>query len=306
MKLIPSATIWMNGEFVPWDKAQVHVLTHSLHYGSAVFEGIRAYPTPNGTSVLAIDAHVVRFVQSCKIMSLPLRFDAEEIRAAILATVKKNAHDGCYIRPIAYRGYGALGVWPDECPAELAIATFPWQTHFGTDAVEKGIEAGVSSWRRMAPDTLPSLAKVAGNYVNSQLVVTEARANGYHEGLVLDVEGFVSEGSGQNIFLVQGGRLHTPPIGASILSGVTRAIVLQLASDLGIPVVQMRIPREMLYLADEVFLTGTAAEITPVRSIDKKPVGSGSRGTLTQSLQERFFGILHGEFEDQHGWLTPV
>jgi branched-chain amino acid aminotransferase len=306
MKLTPAPYIWMNGELVPWEKAQVHVLAHGLHYGSSVFEGIRAYSTPKGTAVLALDAHVSRFFQSCKILSLELPYGVDEIRSAILETVKKNGHDHCYIRPIAFRGYGSLGVYADDCPVDVAIATFPWQGHWGSDVREKGIDAGVSSWRRMAPDTLPALAKVAGNYVNSGLVVAEARANGYHEGLVLDVSGYVSEGSGQNVFLVQAGRLHTPPIGASILAGVTRAMTIQMANDLSIPVVQMRIPREMLYTADEVFLSGTAAELLPVRSIDRKPVGAGSRGPVTQMLQVRFFGILQGELEDVHGWLTPV
>lgn len=306
MTLTPAPFIWMNGDFVAWDKAQVHVLSHGLHYGSSVFEGIRAYPTPGGTSILALDAHVVRFFQSCKILNLPLRYEVDEFREAICETVRRNRHDHCYIRPIAWRGYGSIGVWPDECPVEVAIATFPWSGHFAAESREKGLDVGVSSWRRMAPDTLPAMAKSAGNYVNSQLVVCEARAHGYHDGIVLDIQGFVSEGSGQNVFLVQGGRLHTPPIGASILSGVTRAIVMQIATDLSIPVVQMRIPREMLYTADEVFFTGTAAEIAPIKSVDKKPVGTGTRGPITQSLQERFFGVLKGEFEDRHGWLTAV
>ncbi len=306
MKLTTSSHIWMNGELVPWDQAQIHVLTHGLHYGSSVFEGIRAYMTKAGTAILALDAHVSRFFQSCKIIGLEMRFTPDEIRSAILAIVKKSGHPHCYIRPIAFRGYGALGVFADDCPIDVVIAAFPWQGHWGSGALENGIDAGVSSWRRMAPDTLPALAKVAGNYVNSQLVVQEARGHGFQDGLVLDVEGYVSEGSGQNIFLVQGGRLHTPPIGASILAGVTRAITLQLASDLSIPAVQMRIPREMLYTADEVFLTGTAAEIMPVKSVDRKPVGDGVRGPVTKMLQERFFGILSGEIEDTHGWLTPV
>jgi branched-chain amino acid aminotransferase len=306
MSLTTSSHIWMNGELVPWDQAQIHVLTHGLHYGSSVFEGIRAYATKSGTAVLALDAHVSRFFQSCKIIGIELRFTPEEIRSAILAIVKQSGHPHCYIRPIAFRGYGALGVFADDCPIDVAIAAFPWQGHWGSGALEHGIDTGVSSWRRMAPDTLPALAKVAGNYVNSQLVVAEARGHGFQDGLVLDVEGFVSEGSGQNIFLVQSGRLHTPPIGASILAGVTRAITLQLASDLSIPAVQMRIPREMLYTADEIFLTGTAAEVMPVKSVDRKPVGSGTRGPITQALQERFFGILSGECEDTHRWLTPV
>lgn len=306
MSLTPASFIWMNGEFVPWDKAQIHVLTHGLHYGSSVFEGIRAYPSSKGTSILALDAHVQRFFQSCKIIGLPLEYEFAEIREAIRETVKRNGHDHCYIRPIAWRGYGSLGVWADDCPIQVAIATFAWNGHWSAETRDKGLDVGVSSWRRMAPDTLPAMAKSAGNYVNSALVVQEARANGYHDGIALDVEGFVSEGSGANIFLVQGGRLHTPPIGASILSGVTRAIAIQIATDLSIPVVQMRVPREMLYTADELFFTGTAAEITPIRSVDRKLVGLGARGPVTQSLQERFFGILKGEFEDRHGWLTAV
>jgi branched-chain amino acid aminotransferase len=306
MSLTPAAFIWMNGEFVPWDKAQIHVLTHGLHYGSSVFEGIRAYPSARGTSILALDAHVVRFFHSCKIIGLPMPHAPAEVREAIRETVRRNGHDQCYIRPIAWRGYGSLGVWADDCPVQVAIATFAWNGHWSPETREKGLDVGVSSWRRMAPDTLPAMAKTAGNYVNSALVVHEARAHGYHDGLVLDVEGFVSEGSGQNIVLVQGGRLHTPPIGASILSGVTRAIAIQIATDLSIPVVQMRVPREMLYTADELFFTGTAAEITPIRSVDRRQVGLGARGPITQSIQERFFGILKGEFEDLHGWLTAV
>jgi len=306
MKLVPSKHIWMNGEFVPWDKAQIHVLSHGLHYGSSVFEGIRAYDTGKGTAVLALDAHVTRFFHSCKIVNLPLRYDRNQVRSAILETVRRNGHTHCYIRPIAWRGYGALGVHAEDCPVDIAIATFPWEGHFGPKAREKGIDVGVSSWRRMAPDTLPAMAKVAGNYVNSQLVVAEARAHGYQEGIVLDVAGYVSEGSGQNVFLVQGGRLHTPPVGASILAGVTRELVLQIAADLAIPVVQMRIPREMLMTADEMFFTGTAAEVLPVKNVDRKPVGAGARGPVTKSIQERFFGVLSGEFADTHGWLTPV
>ena len=306
MSLTPASVIWMNGEFVPWDKAQIHVLSHGLHYGTSVFEGIRAYPSTKGTAVLALDPHVVRFFHSCKILGMTMPFEQDEIRDAILATVKRNGHEHCYIRPIAWRGYGSLGVWADDCPIQVAIATFAWNGHWNPDTREKGLDVGVSSWRRMAPDTLPAMAKSAANYVNSALVVHEARSHGYHDGIALDVEGFVSEGSGANIFLVQGGRLHTPPIGASILAGVTRAIAIQIAGDLSIPVIQMRVPREMLYTADELFFTGTAAEITPIRSVDRRPVGSGARGPVTQLLQERFFGILKGEFEDRHGWLTPV
>ena len=306
MKLTPSKSIWFNGELVPWNEAQIHVLTHGLHYGSAVFEGLRAYATPRGTAVHCLAAHVDRLFQSCKIVDLPIPFGEHDVEEAILATVRDNGHDACYVRPLVFRGYGALGVFPGECPVEVAIATFPWDDPKKPEALEKGIAVGVSSWRRIAPDTMPALAKSAGNYVNSQLILVEARRHGYAEGLALDVDGFVAEGSGQNLFLVQDGRLYTAPVGASILSGVTRRCVMQLAEDQDIDVVEQRIPREMLHTADEAFLTGTAAEITPIASVDGKPVGRGGRGVMTQSLQKRFFGIVRGELEDRYGWLTPV
>ncbi len=306
MKLTPSPYLWFNGEFVPWEEARIHVLTHALHYGSAVFEGLRAYATPRGPAVLGLDAHVERLFHSCKIVDLPLEHTPAAISAAILETVHRNRHTACYIRPLVFRGYGALGVSPDECPIDIAIATFPWLKAQEAETLETGIDVGVSSWRRMAPDTHPALAKVAGNYINSQLVVVEAKRHGYAEGLVLDVDGFVSEGSGQNVFLVHDGSLLTPPVGDSILAGVTRRCVLELAADLGITVVERRVARELLYTADEIFLTGTVAEITPIRSVDGKSVGTGRRGPITQSLQKRFFGTLRGEFEDRRGWLTLV
>ncbi len=306
MKLTPSPYLWFNGEFVPWEEARIHVLTHALHYGSAVFEGLRAYATPRGPAVLGLAAHVERLFQSCKIVDLPLEHTQSAISAAILETVHRNRHPACYIRPLVFRGYGALGVYSAECPIEIAIATFPWVKAEEAESLETGIDVGVSSWRRMAPDTHPAMAKVAGNYINSQLVVVEARRHGYADGLVLDVDGFVAEGSGQNVFLVHGGTLLTPPVGDSILAGVTRRCVLELAADLGIRVLEQRVARELLYIADEIFLTGTVAEITPVRSVDGKPVGTGRRGPVTQSLQKRFFGTLRGEFEDRRGWLTLV
>jgi len=306
MKLSPAKSIWKNGELVAWDDARVHVLTHALHYGSAVFEGLRAYATPRGPAVLGLATHVDRLFQSCKIVGMPIPFGEREIEEAILATIRANGQDACYVRPLVFRGYGALGVSPADSPVEVIVATFPWDDSAKPEALEKGIAVGVSSWRRMAPDTHPALAKVAGNYVNSQLVVLEARRHGYAEGLVLDVDGYVAEGSGQNLFLVQDGRLWTPPVGASILAGVTRRCVIQLAEDQDIPVVEQRIPREMLYTADEAFLTGTVAEITPIDSVDGKPVGRGGRGTLTASLQKRFFATLRGEAEDRHGWMTPA
>ena len=306
MQLLPSRFIWFNGALVPWEQAQVHVMTHALHYGSSVFEGIRAYATPRGPAVFCLDEHVARLFDSCRIGHLPLEHSQAAIAAAIVETVRRNEHDACYIRPLVFRGYGALGVWPGDCPVEIVIATFPWVRAGPKDVLETGIDVGVSSWRRMAPDTHPALAKSAGNYVNSALAVIEARRHGYHESIMLDVDGYASEGSGQNLFVVHGGVLRTPPIGASILAGITRACVIELAGDLGLGVVEERIPRELLSIADEVFLTGTAAEITPVRSVDGLPVGDGRRGRVTESLQERFFGTIRGEYDDEHAWLTFV
>jgi branched-chain amino acid aminotransferase len=306
MKLTPSPFVWFNGELVPWEKAQVHVLTHALHYGSSVFEGIRAYAARAGTAVFGLQRHVDRLFQSCRIVNMPVPWTPEQVSDAIVATVRANRHDACYIRPLVYRGYGALGVWPDECPVEMAIATFPWVKSNEQELLERGVEVGVSSWRRMAPDTHPAMAKVSGNYVNSQLVVSEAKRHGYADGLVLDVDGYVSEGSGQNVFLVHEGKLLTPPVGASILAGITRRAVIEFATDLGVAVIEQRVPREMLHVCDELFLTGTVAEITPVRSVDGKPVGAGKRGPVTARLQQRFYAIARGEIEDRHGWLTPV
>ena len=306
MKLTPSRVIWFNGELIPWEKATVHVLTHALHYGSSVFEGLRAYKTRQGTAVLGLDEHVERLLFSCKVMNLPLAWNADDIAKAIRDTVRANGHEACYIRPLVYRGYGALGVWPDENPVELAIATFPWELKLAPGALEKGIELGVSSWRRPAPDTHPTMAKIGGNYVNSMLIVMEAKRHGYNDGIALDVDGYVSEGSGQNLFLAMNDTLYTAPVGASILAGFTRGAVITLAKALGIPVVEQRIAREMLYAADEVFLTGTVAEITPARAIDGKQVGSGARGPLCERIQQRFFATLRGDIEDRHRWLTPV
>jgi len=306
MAIPKSDVIWFNGEFVPWDDAQVHVLAHVLHYGSSVFEGIRAYHTKQGTAVLGLEPHVKRLFNSAKVIRMKIPFTHQEIADAILATVKRNGHKACYIRPLVFRGYETLGVNPTACPVETIIATWEWGAYLGPEAVEVGVDVGVSSWRRMAPDTHPAMAKVGGNYVNSQLVVMEAKRHGYVEGIVLDTSGYVSEGSGENIFVVHDGKIYTPPLGNSILSGITRSYVLQLAKDQGIEVIEQQIPREMLYFADEAFFTGTAAEITPIKSVDGQPVGVGSRGAITKALQEEFFGILTGEKEDRYGWLTPV
>ncbi|MFQ5577520.1 MAG: branched-chain amino acid transaminase [Anaerolineae bacterium] len=306
MAIPKSDWIWFNGQFVPWDEAQVHVLAHVLHYGSSVFEGIRAYQLPQGPAVLGLAPHVKRFFDSCKIINVPLPYSKDEVSEAIVATVRKNSHQACYIRPLAFRGYDSLGVNPTTCPVEMIIATWEWGAYLGPEAVEQGVDVGVSSFRRMAPDTHPSMAKAGGNYINSQLVIMEARRHGYAEGVVLDVAGYVSEGSGENIFVVLDGKIHTPPLGNSILPGITRRFTITLAADLGYPVVEQQIPRDMLYIADEIFFTGTAAEITPVKRVDGQPVGSGSRGPITKALQDEFFGILNGAIEDRHGWLTPA
>ena len=306
MPLPKSEFIWFNGEFVPWDEAKIHVLSHVLHYGSSVFEGIRAYQTPNGPAVLGLEPHVDRMFKSCKIISMPLPYSKAELSAAIVETVKRNQHQACYIRPLAFRGYDSLGVNPTACPVDVIIATWEWGAYLGPEALEKGVDVGVSSWRRMAPDTHPAMAKAGGNYINSQMVVLEARRHGYAEGIVLDVQGYVSEGSGENIFVVLDGRIYTPPLGQSILSGVTRRFVMTLAKEKGYDIVEQPIVREMLYIADEIFFSGTAVEITPVRSVDGQQVGSGSRGPITEAIQSAFFALVSGEVEDRYDWLTPV
>lgn len=306
MAIPKSDVIWFNGEFVPWDEARVHVLSHVLHYGSSVFEGIRAYHTPQGTAVLGLEPHVKRLFNSCKVVNMPVPFTPQEVSQAILETVRRNGLDACYIRPLVFRGYNVLGVNPQNCPVEVIIATWEWGAYLGQAAIDEGVDVAVSSWRRMAPDTHPSMAKTGGNYVNSQLVVMEAQRHGYVEGIVLDVYGYVSEGSGENIFVVIDGEIYTPPLGNSILAGITRNYAMTLAADLGYKVSPMQIPREMLYMADEIFFTGTAAEITPVKSVDGRAIGSGTRGPITKALQDAFFAIVRGEEKDRHGWLTLV
>ncbi len=306
MSIPKSEMIWFNGEFVPWDKAKIHVLAHVLHYGSSVFEGMRAYESSQGPAVLGLEPHVKRLFNSCKVINMPMPFSQAEMEQAIISTVKRNGHKACYIRPLAFRGYNVLGVNPTTCPVDVIIATWEWGAYLGPEALESGVDVGVSSWRRMAPDTHPAMAKVGGNYINSQLVVMEAKRHGYIEGIVLDVQGYVSEGSGENIFVVIDSDIYTPPVGNSILSGITRSYAITLAEEKGYQIMQQQIPREMLYIADEVFFTGTAAEITPVKSIDGQVIGSGSRGPITKALQDEFFGILRGEIADRHGWLTLV
>ncbi len=306
MAIPKSEFIWFNGEFVAWDEAKVHVLSHVLHYGTSAFEGIRAYQTPMGPAVLGLAPHVKRLFDSCKIINMPIPFSQAEINQAILDAVATNKHNSCYIRPLVFRGYEVLGVDPRSCPVEVIIATWKWGAYLGADAIEKGVDVAVSSWRRMAPDTHPSMAKAGGNYINSQMVIMEAKRHGYTEGIVLDVQGYVSEGSGENIFVVLDGKIHTPPVGNSILSGITRGFAITLAEEKGYSVVEQQIPREMLYIADELFFSGTAAEITPIKSVDGIEIGCGSRGPITEEIQSEFFAIITGEVEDRYGWLTPV
>jgi branched-chain amino acid aminotransferase len=301
-----SEKIWRNGELIPWDDAQIHVCSHVVHYASAVFEGIRCYNTQSGPGVFRLDDHIKRLCQSAHIYRMPIAYDAEVLEEACLETIRANEMESCYIRPIVFRGYHSLGVDPMPCPVEAYIAVWKWGKYLGEEAIEEGVDVMVSSWNRVATNTLPGIAKAAANYMNAQLIKMEALQNGYAEGVALDARGYVSEGSGENIFLVRDGRIVTPPLAASVLPGITRDTVMVLARELGYTVEEVDVPRENLYIADEVFLTGTAAEITPIRSIDKITVGMGSRGPITAQLQEIFFAHVEGRTEDRHGWLTPV
>jgi branched-chain amino acid aminotransferase len=298
--------IWMNGEFVAWDDAKVHVLSHVLHYGSSVFEGIRVYDTPAGPAVFRLDEHVKRLIESAKIYRMDVPYSFDELRDAMLETVNINNLGACYIRPLVYRGYGEVGVNPAGSPIDVMIATWEWGKYLGPEALEQGVDVCVASWNRCAPNTLPNMAKAAGNYMNSQLIKMEAIANGYVEGIGLDVNGYVSEGSGENLFLVKDNIVYTTPIAGSILVGITRATVITLLGEMGYEVREQTIAREMLYLADEVFFTGSASEVSPIRSIDRITVGNGARGPVAKLLQDRFFGMFEGKHEDRYDWLTPV
>lgn len=301
-----SQFIWMNGNLVPWDDATVHVGTHALHYGSSVFEGLRAYSTAQGPAIFCLDPHLDRWLDSCKMYKMPLPFARAQLRDAIVDIVRVNGLASCYIRPIAFRGFGGFSLDPRKYPVEVAILAFEWGKYLGAEALEQGVDVGISSWRRMAPDTFPAMGKIGGQYVNSQFVAMEANDHGYTEGIALDINGCVSEGSGENIFVVLDGVLYTPPLSSSILRGITRTAVLRLAHALGYTVVEQNLPREMLYIADEIFFTGTAAEITPIRSVDRVTIGSGKRGPITMQIQEQFFAIVEGRAEDRYGWLTYV
>jgi len=305
--ITPTEKIWRNGELINWDEANIHVLTHALHYGTSVFEGIRCYETSRGPAVFRINEHIRRMFDSAKIyrMDLP-RFSPAELVDACREIVRVNKLKSCYVRPIAFRGYGEMGVLALSNPIEIFICCWEWGKYLGADAIEQGVDVCVSSWTRIAPNTLPAMAKVAANYMNSQLIKMEATLNGYAEGIALDAAGYASEGSGENIFLVRDGVIYTPTLGTSALPGITRDTVIILANEAGIEVREQAIPREWLYIADELFFTGTAAEITPIRSVDKIAVGTGTRGPITEKLQSEFDSILTGKVEDRFGWLTYI
>ncbi|MDA0577479.1 MAG: branched-chain amino acid transaminase [Verrucomicrobia bacterium] len=298
--------IWMDGKLVDWQDATISVMSHVVHYGSAVFEGIRCYETPNGPAIFRLGDHVRRLYDSAKIYRMPIPFTPEQFSQAIVETVKVNNLKSCYIRPLVYRGYAKLGVNPLDCPVNSTIAVWSWGKYLGEEAMEKGVSVRVSSWHRPAPKTFPALAKASGNYLNSQLIRMEAMVDGYEEGIALDHYGFVSEGSGENIFIVRNGVIYTPPSSNSILPGITRHCVFQLAREAGIRIHQQVIPREALYIADEVFFSGTAAEITPVRKIDHIEIGTGRRGPVTEKIQSEFFKIVNGAVPDRHKWFTMV
>ena len=298
--------VWMDGEFVEWKDANISVLYHVVHYGTSVFEGIRAYENENGVAVFRLKEHVQRLFDSAKIYKIDIPFTQEEVEEAILETLRVNDLGACYIRPIVFRGYGELGVNPLGCPVNVVIAAWEWGSYLGEEGMANGVDIGVSSWRKPAPDTFPALAKCGANYMNSQLAKLEAIDNGFDEAIMLDYEGHVSEGSGENIFLVENGKLFTPSMSSSNLKGITRDSVMTIARDLGYEVVEEVISRERLYSADEVFFTGTAAEVTPIRSIDHRQIGIGRRGPISEKLQTSFFDLVEAKVEDKYGWLSYI
>ncbi len=306
MPIQASEFIWFNGRLVPWDQANVHVSVHALHYGSSIFEGVRAYNVGGKPAIFCLGSHVERLFNSCKVYRMDVGYTRAEIETAIVETVRANRLPACYIRPLVFRGAGTIGVNPLPCPVEVTIFVIELGRYLGPEAIEQGVDVGVSSWRRMATSAFAPAAKIGGQYINSQFIIMEAAQHGYLEGIALDTNGFVSEGSGENLFLVKDGVIYTPPLAGSILQGITRRCVMALAEDLGYTVQEQMLPRELLYMADELFFTGTAAEVTPIRSVDRIPIGSGRRGPVTERLQAEFFGIVDGSIPDRHGWLTVV
>jgi branched-chain amino acid aminotransferase len=308
MGIAKAKYIWMNGKWVDWDDARIHILSHVAHYATAVFEGIRAYDTRQGPAIFRLDDHVDRLMFSARVfrMDTEMKFTRDQIRKICLEIVARNELKECYIRPLVYRGFENLGVNPFGNPVDVAVAAFPWGQYLGPDALQKGVAVKVGSWSRMAPNTLPAMAKSAANYMNSALLKMEAKVDGYEEAIALDPAGYVSEGSGQNLFAVIKGELVTPPLANSILAGITRDSVMTLARQMGYKVREESMPREMLYAADELFYSGTAVEVSPIASVDRIPVGKGERGPVTKALQDAFFAVVRGETPDRHGWLTPV
>ncbi len=298
--------VWMNGKLIDFEDAKVSVLCHALHYGTSFFEGIRCYKTKKGSAIFRLREHTKRLFNSAKIYRTEIPFTEEEINNAIIETIKVNKLEECYIRPLVYRGLGALGVNPFNSPVEVMIAVWEWGAYLGEEAITKGVDVKISTWTKIAPNTLPAMAKAGANYMNSQLIKMEAIVDGYDEGIVLNASGFVAEGSGENLFLVKDGKIYTTPYSASILPGITRDSAIQIAKDLGYEVIETNIPREWLYIADELFFTGTAAEVTPIRSVDRITIGKGERGEITEKIQSELFGILRGEIEDRYGWLTYI
>jgi branched-chain amino acid aminotransferase len=298
--------VWMNGELVAWDDAKIHVLSHVIHYGSGVFEGCRVYETPKGPAMLRMGDHTRRLIHSAKMLRMESPYSFDELMQGIRDTVHANKLKSCYVRPVIYRGLGPAGVNPLGCSVDAFIAVWPWGKYLGEEALNEGVDVCISSFRRMSPDTHLPMGKVAGNYVNSQYAKMEAVLNGFAEGILLDASGNISEGSGENLFVVRDGQIFTPGFGNSILGGITRDCVMKLAAEQGIEIVVQPIPREMLYVADEAFFTGTAAEVTPIRSVDRLPVGGGSRGPVTESLQKAYFDIIEGRVEDRFGWLEII
>lgn len=301
-----TAVIWRDGHLIPWEQATLHVMSHVVHYGSSVFEGIRCYETPSGPAVFRLREHMRRLVDSCRIYRIELPWTVDQLVQATVETVAANELRHCYLRPVVVRAGEQMGVLPFGVPIETFIIAWKWGTYLGHDALENGVDVCVSSWRRAAPGTFPTMAKAGGNYLNSQLAKMEARTDGYIEGITLDSFGFVAEGSGENLFVIRDGVIYTSGLDSGILNGITRDSVIQIARDLGYEVRQERMPREILYVADELFFTGTAAELTPIRSVDRIPVGEGKPGPITKAIQDRFMGIATGRLADPYGWLTPV
>ncbi|NQT24788.1 branched-chain amino acid transaminase [candidate division KSB1 bacterium] len=306
MSFDEQAKVWKNGKWIAWKDATTHLASHVIHYGSSLFEGIRCYKTKKGSAIFRLKEHTERLFDSAKIYRMEIPYTQDEINAACLDIIRQNNYTEAYIRPVVYRGYGPLGVNPSGCPVEVVIMTWKWGAYLGKEALEKGVDVRVSSWNRFAPNTVPTLAKAGSNYMSSQLIKMEAVRDGYVEGIALTTDGTLSEGSGENLFVIRKGKIHTPPMSSAILPGITRDSVMTIAKELGYEVIEEVLPREILYIADEVFFTGTAAEVSPIRSVDKIQIGAGSRGPITKVIQDRLFQILTAEGEDTYGWLSHI